>query len=485
MVGEKRFRFFGVFFLLAIVLIVGFVFAYITATNITFADASGTSADSDGHFTINWSNDTIPVSPIGNWTVTVWVNTSLFNVTDNANTTGTNLSWGYNWYNTTQGNYTFSFSAFFDNGTRGTNSTNVSMYVDSTAPVVDWADSGYSNVTYKQNTSLLTLNISVADTLSGFADSYCVFNINETNETVAVSGDWCNTTQLNLTGLADGNHTIDIWVNDSANNVGVNLSTYVVWTDTTAPVATFTCSPSTIGDLADTVCTCTGTDASSGVDSSLTTAAVTITANSTFGTVTTGTSNCTITDYAGNTHNATGTYTVASDSATDSTSSSTTALKWTRSYSISDNQFKEGYTQQLAIKGRIKFKVGSTNHQAGVLELTATTAKIEVSSTPQEATLAIGDTRKFDVSEDGYYDISITLNSILDSKADLTIKSINELITIESEAGEQEKEESVGVEEGGEEIQESSSIFKKWWFWLIVALVVVGIGYYVKENNSK
>ena len=486
MVGEKRFRFLGVFFLLAIVLIVGFVWAYITATSITFADASGASADNDGNFTINWTNDTIPVSPIGNWTVTVWVNESLFNVTDNANTTGTNLSWGYTWSNTTQGNYTFAFSAFFDNGTRGTNSTNVSMYVDSTVPVVDWADSGYTNATAKKNTTLLTLNISVADTLSGFTDGYCVFDINETNETVAVSGDWCNTTQLNLTGLDDGNHTIDIWVNDSANNVGVSLSTYVVWVDTTAPVATFTCDPSTIGDLANTVCTCTGTDAGVGVNSSLTTAAVTITANSTYGTFTTGTSNCTITDYAGNTHTATGTYTVASDSATDGTSSSsTTALKWTRSYSISDNQFNEGYTQQLATKGRIKFKVGSTIHQAGVLELTETTAKIEVSSTPQEATLAIGDTRKFDVSEDGYYDLVVMLNSILDSKADLTIKSINELITTESEAGEQEKEESAGVAEGGEEIQESSSIFKKWWFWLIVALVIVGIGYYVKENNSK
>jgi len=121
----------------------------------------------------------------------------------------------------------------------------------------------------------------------------------------------------------------------------------------------------------------------------------------------------------------------------------------------------------------------------GVLELTDITAKIEVSSTPQEATLSVGDTRKFDVSEDGYYDIIVTLNSILDSKADLTIKSINELITTESEAGEQEKEESAVVAEGGEEIQESSSIFKKWWFWLIVVLVVVGVGYYVKENNSK
>ena len=118
----------------------------------------------------------------------------------------------------------------------------------------------------------------------------------------------------------------------------------------------------------------------------------------------------------------------------------------------------------------------------GVLELTDTTAKIEVSSTPQEATLSVGDTRKFDVSEDGYYDLVVTLNSILGGKADLTIKSISELITVESEIGEQEKEEVAG----GEEIIQEDSIFKKWWFWLIIVLIVVGakVSYNYKKNKE-
>jgi len=483
-----------IFLSMAMVLVLSlyFVIATAIADNITFTDVSGTpddthavaSADNDGKFVINWTNDTIPTSPIGNWTVTVWVNESLFNVTDNANTTGTNFSWGYTWSNATQGNYTFAFSPLFDDDTRGANSTNVSIYVDSTVPVVDWDDSGYTNATAKKNTSLLTLNISVADTLSGFADSYCVFDINGTNETVAVSDDWCNTTQLNLTGLIDGNKTIDIWVNDSANNVGVNLSTFVVWVDTTAPVATFTCNPSTIGNGATTTCTCTGTDTGGvGVNDSLTTAAVTITSGSTFGIFTTGTSNCTITDYAGNTHNATGTYTVASDSATDSTSStSKTPMRWTGTFVINEEQFSEGNTKQVAVNKRLRFKVKNINHHLGVLELTDTTAKIEVSSTPQEATLSVGDTRKFDVSEDGYYDLVVTLNSILGGKADLTIKSISELITVESEIGEQEKEEVAG----GEEIIQEDSIFKKWWFWLIIVLIVVGakVSYNYKKNKE-
>ena len=101
-----------------------------------------------------------------------------------------------------------------------------------------------------------------------------------------------------------------------------------------------------------------------------------------------------------------------------------------------------------------------------------------MSSTPQTATLAVGDIRKFDVNEDEYYDIVVTLNSILSGKADITVQLISELITEETEAEEQVKEESaVDVAEDGEEIQESSSIFKKWWFWLVVVLVVAGVVY--------
>ncbi len=485
MVKKNNLRYFGIFIgLFIVVLSLYFVLAAALAP-VFWAEGNVTSVYDEGNFTINWTNTTSYTYPIGNWTLTLWMNNQLASVTDNANTTGTNSSWGYTWpfANNTEANYSFSFSAFFINGTRGANSSNVSMYVDSTIPAVSSPVRPVVNGNYSDS---IVLNVSIVDAGGAILVWFNITNSSGmTNGTYIATnheGNYWNDT-LNTSLFPDGDYNVTVYANDTVNNLNNSISSGAFTIDNTNPVATFTCSPSIIGDGATTTCTCTGTDASSGVDSSLTTAAVTITANSTFGTFTTGTSNCTITDYAGNTHNATGTYTVASDSATDGTSSSsTTALKWTRSYSISDNQFKEGYTQQLATKGRIKFKVGSTIHQVGVLELTETTAKIEVSSTPQEATLAIGDTRKFDVSEEGYYDISVTLNSILDGKADLTIMSINELITEESEVGEQEKEEDA---EGGEEIQESSSIFKKWWFWLIVVLVIVGIGYYVKENNSK
>ncbi|NQU84752.1 MAG: hypothetical protein HQ541_03240, partial [Mariniphaga sp.] len=65
-------------------------------------------------------------------------------------------------------------------------------------------------------------------------------------------------------------------------------------------------------------------------------------------------------------------------------------------------------------------KVETLNHYVGVTKLTTTTATINISSTPQEATLIVGDERMFEVSGDGYYDILVKLNSIENNRANVT-----------------------------------------------------------------
>ena len=203
---------------------VQFVLANSTITNVHF-EGNVTPNYDEGVFTINW---TAAGNATSNYTIYTFINNVYNNSVQNTSITN------YSFSNITEANYTFTIQAA--NGTNvKTNYTNISMYVDRTPPLVNWTGSGYNNVTYKKNTDYLTLNISVGDASSGLTNSYCIFNINRTNETVAVSNGWCNTTQLNLTGLDDGNHTIDIWANDTVGNVGVNLSTYVVWVDTTGP----------------------------------------------------------------------------------------------------------------------------------------------------------------------------------------------------------------------------------------------------------
>jgi len=129
-------------------------------------------------------------------------------------------------------NHTWIITAF-DNFT-STNTTTWRTDVDAVASTVTLPV--YTNATVKKNSVQLTLNVSVSD--SGSSGSYCIFNINGTNEPIAVSGTgangWCNTTTLNLTDLADGNAIITVSANDTVGNYALNNS-YVVLIDSTAP----------------------------------------------------------------------------------------------------------------------------------------------------------------------------------------------------------------------------------------------------------
>ncbi len=193
----------------------------------------------------------------------------------------------------------------------GTNETLENILVDGIQPTISMP--AYTNATAKKNTANLTLNISIVDAGSGA--SQCWVSINGTNQTFDADGDnWCNTTLGNLTNMGDGNATIIIWVNDSVNNMNVSHNTsvaYVVQIDTTNPLPTATCTPTNPTDNGEIVtCSCSGTDATAGINSSFTSAG-TSTVTSTAG-ITSYT--CSLTDYAGNTASSTTTFTVTGGS---------------------------------------------------------------------------------------------------------------------------------------------------------------------------
>ena len=62
-------------------------------------------------------------------------------------------------------------------------------------------------------------------------------------------------------------------------------------------------------------------------------------------------------------------------------------------------------------------------------ELTATTATIEIASDPVEVKLDIGEDAKVNVDGDGFYDLSVTLNSIESGKSVLSSESITSTFT--------------------------------------------------------
>ena len=150
-----------------------------------------------------------------------------------------------------------------------------------------------TNTTYANST--IYFNATADETISTW-----VANYNGTN----ITGFTINTTLI----VEDGNHHLLLYANDSAGNFGLNDSIYFT-VDTTAPTATFTCSPSVVTVGETITCTCSVTDTGgSGVNTSATSY------TSSPSTSNTGafTLTCTFEDLAGNSGNSTASYTVES-----------------------------------------------------------------------------------------------------------------------------------------------------------------------------
>jgi len=193
--------------------------------------------------------------------------------------------------------------------------------------------------------------------------------------------------------------------------------------DTSGPVISFECLPSSVYVNDEVICNCTAIDLGIGVNYTE------FSLNPSTSDVGTFTRTCKAFDLLGSYDSVTSSYTVSSgapytgdnpiDSSTDSN------VSWIYTYSINETQFLEGYTRTLAAKRRIKAPIDLENHSIGVLELNETHATLEIASTPVQKILGIGESINLDLSNDGFYDIYILLNGILNNNsANLTVKNI-------------------------------------------------------------
>ncbi|MDP3027019.1 MAG: hypothetical protein Q8N63_04885, partial [Nanoarchaeota archaeon] len=168
-------------------------------------------------------------------------------------------------------------------------------------------------------------------------------------------------------------------------------------------------------------------------------------------------------------------------STTTSSSGSSIVSKWVKEIKINGSELNLGQTLKILKKNyRITFNVSGMGHSVGITNITSTSVTIEVASTPQTATLLVGETKKFDVTDDGYYDLSIKLNSINNSNsASLTILSINEKIPAETTAA----AEPTGSEATDEVTPEKSLT----WLWIIIVIIIIliagSIWYYINKRN--
>jgi hypothetical protein len=154
-------------------------------------------------------------------------------------------------------------------------------------------------------------------------------------------------------------------------------------------------------------------------------------------------------------------------------SSPAPAKTWTKTFTASEDQFASGYSKGLAVKQRARFKVDKLIHQVGVKVITSGTVTIEVRSDPVEATLSVGDEGKFDVDGDGKYDLSVTLDSIENGRANLSIISVEEEATQESLDAQADADADAQDQAEGDTGVEVESEGSNWWIWVIVALVIL------------
>lgn len=165
---------------------------------------------------------------------------------------------------------------------------------------------------------------------------------------------------------------------------------------------------------------------------------------------------------------------------------------WTRTFAFDgkDIDDRDPITIAMSAKQRSKIKVEGSVHHVGVVSLDNTTATINVSSNPQSATLGVGESAKFDVTENNFYDIQVTLLEIVNSKANVTIEAINEAVPEDSggddsgsaddgagdsgEGGEDSAEEASGADELAGEGGGSSGVAKAL-IWVVIILLILGI----------
>ena len=152
---------------------------------------------------------------------------------------------------------------------------------------------------------------------------------------------------------------------------------------------------------------------------------------------------------------------------------------------VSQSQLISGLSKFLSVGDKFRLLYGvSDYHYVKLIELTENSVKINVTSEPQIATLKIGDSRRFDVTGDGFYDFKIILNSInfISGKSNLTIVYNNEEVTEESEAVEGSLEEGAipvhsqsrkykPEEQSAENKINFKEIAGEWW--KIIVLIVV------------
>ncbi|MEK6856260.1 MAG: hypothetical protein AABX66_03840 [Nanoarchaeota archaeon] len=182
----------------------------------------------------------------------------------------------------------------------------------------------------------------------------------------------------------------------------------------------------------------------------------------------------------------------ASTSSTTTSSASgggTLSNYWSLTYTNNDQEFstKGEVKQDLLVKERTSIKISGVTHYIGIVALQNGKATVNVSSEPQQAILGVGESAKFELTNDSYYDIKVTLTGInsITNKASLSIVYVHEIIDPISASGLYNRTEQQNQTESSSDTQKSNktrNVVIIVIIALIVLIVLLGIIFFRKEN---
>ena len=171
--------------------------------------------------------------------------------------------------------------------------------------------------------------------------------------------------------------------------------------------------------------------------------------------------------------------TSSSSSSSSSSEGGTSPSFWTNTFAYDNKEFSEQapLTREFSVKHRTKLKIAGEAHYLGIVELTETRATINVSSTPQQKNISIGEEWKVDVNDNEIYDLLVRLNSIRENKANITILSINEKVSIVDD----EEDVSQPPTPKVDEIERSKY---NTWLYVSIVLIIVVILFWIAYKKS-
>jgi len=394
-----------------------------------------------------------------------WTNSTYFLING---TGGSVLT--YFWFNataTTPGVYNITVTTL--NGT-GAFSSNISVTInDTTAPSLDFVSPTPANGANLSSKNI-TVNITATDNVG--IGTIIIRLFNSSNAQINSSSSTTSPFLFNFTNLSDGTYRINATVNDSSGNVN-NSETRIIIQDTVVPSISLSrnsaTSSTSVLNITATITDVTGAN-------SCTTSRGTISGSGNSRQVyetglncgTSYTYNVSCTDFAGNSESSTNSFSTdscaTSSSSSESGTTTTTSTFWIGTFVDSDVEFSEKkfVSREVRAKERIQIKINSTLHHIGIITLTSIDAVINVSSTPQQAVLSVGQSKKFEITNDTYYDINVTLVSINSTKANVTVEYIYEKIpeTITPVIAANASGNESLVQEIKEEIMDKIGLFK-------------------------